>query len=116
MLDIDCLSKAIYFEARGESQLGKLAVGHVVVNRAKNKSLCTVIYDGCQFSWTCKAQKSPFGPAWLESKKIASDIISGKTTDPSFGATSFHNTSVRPGWAARLKFTVRIDSHIFYKK
>lgn len=115
-MQLDCLAQTVYYEARGEPSQGKLAVAHVVVNRARGKPLCAVVYDGCAFSWTCKARKGPFGPAWTESQRIASDVISGKTTDPTGGATSFHNTSVRPGWAAKLKFTVRIGSHLFYKK
>ena len=36
--DIEVLSKTIYGEARGESLLGKIAVGHVVLNRVKAES------------------------------------------------------------------------------
>tara|TARA_R110002051_G_scaffold226325_2_gene289031 strand:+ start:284 stop:526 length:243 start_codon:yes stop_codon:yes gene_type:complete len=32
--DLHCLAQNIYFEARGEPMIGKVAVGHVVLNRA----------------------------------------------------------------------------------
>ena len=34
--EIECLALTIYFEARGEPDEGKIAVGHVVMNRAQN--------------------------------------------------------------------------------
>src|SRR5438045_1045344 len=55
-----CLTQAIYFEARGESEEGKRAVAYVVMNRVGNPrfadTVCGVVHQGgpkppCQFSW-----------------------------------------------------------------
>jgi spore germination cell wall hydrolase CwlJ-like protein len=62
--ELFCLAQNIYFEARGEPLLGKIAVGHVVLNRVADKRfpghVCKVIQQGgnrrlhrCQFSWWC---------------------------------------------------------------
>ena len=44
-----CLAKNIYFEARGESLAGKLAVAKVTLNRTKHEdfpdSVCKVVYQ-----------------------------------------------------------------------
>ena len=59
--DLDCLALNIYFEARGEPLQGKLAVGHVVINRVGDEkfpaNVCQVVLQGgeavryrCQFS------------------------------------------------------------------
>jgi len=59
-----CMALNIYFEARGEPFLGKIAVGHVVLNRIAHSrypsNACDVIRQGgerrrhrCQFSWWC---------------------------------------------------------------
>jgi len=55
--DIDCLAKAIFFEARGESFAGKKMVANVVLNRTKYgkpfaTTICKVVYQPNQFSWT----------------------------------------------------------------
>ena len=66
-VDLDCMSKNIYFEAAIESTQGKIAVGQVVLNRMNSKkfpnTVCGVIKQGkhytngfpvrdrCQFSW-----------------------------------------------------------------
>jgi spore germination cell wall hydrolase CwlJ-like protein len=78
-IDVDemhCLAKNIYFEARGESIEGKIAVANVTMNRVDSRiypnSLCKVVYQAkhskwwmeskgklvpirnqCQFSWYC---------------------------------------------------------------
>lgn len=53
---IDCLVKAIYFEAAKEPELGKMWVYHVINNRVKQQyrgmtTYCDVIYDHKQFSF-----------------------------------------------------------------
>ena len=50
--EIGCLALTIYHEARGESERGKLAVGHVVMNRTRSvlfpASVCDVVRQGGQ--------------------------------------------------------------------
>ena len=51
----DCLANAVYFEARGESLEGQLAVAEVVMNRAASgrypATLCGVVRQPSQFSF-----------------------------------------------------------------
>ncbi|HEX7110585.1 MAG TPA: cell wall hydrolase, partial [Aestuariivirga sp.] len=59
----NCLTTAVYFEARSESMVGQLAVAMVILNRVKASnypiSICGVVYKGashpnaCQFSFAC---------------------------------------------------------------
>ena len=61
--EIFCLARNIYFEAGNQPLAGRLAVGHVVINRRNNglfpNTICEVVHDGgtrrnrCQFSWYC---------------------------------------------------------------
>src|SRR5262245_36110497 len=59
-----CLAEVIYYEARGEGDLGEKAVAEVVMARLKSryypKSICGVVHQGadrpgrsCQFSFAC---------------------------------------------------------------
>ena len=59
---ITCMSKAIFFEARGESKAGKRMVANVISNRVKHKeafanTICGVVYQHKQFSWTSDSWK-----------------------------------------------------------
>ena len=44
-----CLAMAIYYEARGESEKGQIAVAQVIMNRVKSRkypgSICNVVYQ-----------------------------------------------------------------------
>ena len=59
--DLECLSQAVYYEARGEAERGREAVAQVVMNRAHHprfpKSICGVVFQhaasGCAFSFAC---------------------------------------------------------------
>ena len=61
-----CLTKALYFEARGESLKGQFAVAEVILNRTDSPrfpgSVCGVVNQsgggGCQFSFVCDGRKS----------------------------------------------------------
>jgi spore germination cell wall hydrolase CwlJ-like protein len=121
--EVDCLTKAIYFEARGESIVGQIAVGLVTINR-KNSSLfpstiCKVISQVkpvCQYSWYCK-NKSILVPNNKESKiakALAIDLLTYSREDFTLGALFFHSTKINPGWK-NLEKTIDIGSHVFYR-
>src|SRR3546814_15995181 len=53
--ELRCLAGAVYFESRGESLAGQLAVAHVIINRAQSgrfpDSYCGVVHQRRQFSF-----------------------------------------------------------------
>lgn len=123
---VRCMTRTIYWEAKGEGEKGMRAVAHVVANRVRAKGfpddVCGVITAGgpnapCQFSWYCDGrddavrEPAPFATA----REIARQVINGESRDPTDGATLFHNTTVRPYWAARTTRTAKIGNHIFYR-
>jgi spore germination cell wall hydrolase CwlJ-like protein len=123
----NCLAKAVYFEARSESELGQLAVAKVVLNRVKDpnfpKTICGVVYQGsdrrnsCQFSFACDgiADEVKSKAAWDQSKRIAQKAIAGDQTIRVIGAaTNYHADYVRPRWAKEMRKLIKIGRHIFY--
>ena len=123
----NCLARAVYFEARSESDMGQLAVAKVILNRVKNpnfpKSICGVVYQGsgtrnsCQFSFACDGLpddvKQP--DAWAHAKSIAQRAINN---DPAVAmmsnATNYHADYVKPRWAKTMRRLAKIGHHIFY--
>ncbi len=125
----DCLAEAIYFEARGEPREGKLAIAHVVMNRAAStghpSEVCGVIREGeergrgqCQFSWRCDGlvDKPRDMTAWADAQAVATKVLEGQTQDPTNGALFFHAEKVSPEWASKLRRTAAIGAHIYYAK
>jgi len=125
--EIGCLALTIYHEARGESERGKLAVGHVVMNRTRSAlfpaGVCDVVRQGgeqyhrCQFSWWCDGRSDrPTDQAALrESLWLAEEIYYGCTRDPTAGALWYHSTAVKPSWSTSFGPGKLIDHHVFYR-
>jgi len=126
--ELACLTEAIYFEARGESINGQIAVAEVIINRADSpifpNSICEVIKQGaknlhkCQFSYKCDGQ--PEYMTERKAKKRAADVaillMKGERRALSGNATHYHADYVDPYWASKLKKTATVGTHIFYKR
>ena len=111
-----CLVDNIYHEARGESETGKQAVAKVTINRLNHKlypkTICQVVYQPKQFSWTIKHKKTKLNVAeWLACYDSAYRVLAkNKLSD--FSATHYHNTTVKPKWG--LQRVAVIGKHYFY--
>jgi spore germination cell wall hydrolase CwlJ-like protein len=122
-----CLAQNIYFEARSEPSDGKLAVGHVVLNRVASKrfpdTICKVVRQGgerrdrCQFSWWCdgRSDRPHNKGAWNTARLMARLIYNGQTVDPTGGALWYHAVYVKPYWRTAFVEGPRIGRHIFFR-
>jgi N-acetylmuramoyl-L-alanine amidase len=118
-----CLAKNIYYEARGEPLIGRIAVAFVVLNRAQVSStrlnLCDVVYKRCQFSWTCARKYAIVEEdAWVDAQKVAGAVLQkgNKIKDPTHGARFYHRIELNPRWTRDFKFAIRYGDHLFYPK
>ena len=114
--NINCMAEAIYYEARGETLLGKTAVGHVILNRIKKgygDNPCEIIASKKQFSWYGKNYPIKERTKWNECLSLSRKILTNETIDPTYGSIFFHEKNLCPNW--KYKRVVAIDSHIFYK-
>jgi len=123
-----CLTNAVYFEARGESERGQMAVAQVVLNRAFSgyypDNVCGVVYQNahrhlaCQFTFACDNVRDVVTEpeAWEVAKRIARDSLDGKIWLPEIGkATHYHATYVSPWWVRTMKKHKTLGIHIFYR-
>ncbi len=115
-----CLAGAVYFESKGESLEGQLAVARVVMARAKSgrfpTSLCGVVYQKSQFSFVRGGRMPRIdtgGLHWRNAVAISQIALNDSWKSPVEGALFFHARHVSPGW--RLKRIGSIDNHIFYR-
>ena len=118
-LKLECLTANIYYEARGEPLAGKLAVALVTLNRVKSKnypnSICEVVYQKRQFSWTNKIPTKKINPKlWQQASEIAVKAYLNPKILGNFKATHYHNLTVKPKWSYKLTFVKQIGNHIFY--
>jgi N-acetylmuramoyl-L-alanine amidase len=118
--EMKCLAGAVYFEAKGETLDGQLAVARVIVERSKSgrfpESYCGVVYQPSQFSFVhgrgMPAIKHDTR-SWRQAVAIAQIADSGSWKSRTEGALYFHAARVAPHW--RVTKLARIDDHIFYR-
>ncbi|WP_419956786.1 cell wall hydrolase [Novosphingobium kalidii] len=118
--EMQCLAGAIYFEARGETLEGQLAVGQVIVNRTASgrfpESYCGVVYQPSQFSFV-RGKSMPRvragSRAWREAVAVARIAHEGSWDSEVSDALYFHAARVSPRW--RLTRLARVDNHVFYR-
>lgn len=124
---VECLTKAVYYEAALEPTDGQRAVAQVVLNRVRDHdfppSVCGVVYEGwerptgCQFSFTCDGSllRPPVPSLWAASRKVAEAALNGYVMAAVGAATHYHALSVNPWWKPTVVRIGQIGSHIFYR-
>jgi len=123
-----CLSQALYFEARGESVKGQFAVAEVILNRVDSShfpnTVCGVVRQGvgngkyaCQFTYNCdgKAEVITEPQAYRQVGKVARIMLQGEQRILTRGATYYHSVTVSPSWAKKFTQTAKIGVHKFYR-
>jgi spore germination cell wall hydrolase CwlJ-like protein len=128
--EVRCLATAIYFEARGEPERGRIAVAQVVLNRLKNpaypNTICGVVYQNknqrnrCQFSFACDGIPDRINDreSWAEAQALAAKVLNDDRNlylSDVGAATHYHANYVRPRWARTMNKVEKIGRHIFYK-
>lgn len=120
---MDCLVCNCYHESRGEIYDGKVAVNKVVMSRAKSKaypnSICGVIWQRAQFSWTADripnnisipARRAGDQRAFRECQR-ASEVALQEGAN---GVLNFYNPKkASPRWARSMRKCGRVGNHLF---
>lgn len=122
------LALCVWREARGEPQLGWIAVAWVIKNRMirRKQTAYKVITARLQFS-SMTAPKDPelgFWPMendsiWISIQAECMGVMHGIIPDPTNGATSYYASyiSFPPDWnMTELVQTAKIGRHLFFKE
>lgn len=126
--ELRCLALNVYWEARSETPLGRLAVASVTLNRVANRNfpntVCEVVLQGqeqglhrCQFSWVCDRRGNEPGDdaAWRDAELVAFTALFLNLPDPTRGSLWYHADYVSPPWADSMAQAMRIGRHLFYR-
>ena len=112
--DLNLLARLISAEARGESYIGQVAVGAVVLNRVEHPSfpntVSGVIYQNNAFSCIKDGQWNQ--PVADSAYKAARDALNG--WDPTGGALYYYNPkTATSSWIRSRPIIVTIGNHVF---
>ena len=118
----NCLATAVYFEARGESVDGQLAVARVVMNRAASgrypPDWCSVVKQHAQFSFVRHGEFPTVDAncqAWRRAEAIAELAVANVVPSVSNDVLWYHANYVAPAWRRGLQEVQQIGAHIFYR-
>lgn len=132
--EITCLARNVYFEARGETDEGKMAVAKATLNRVGvrqwSDTICGVVEQKrtiprtgittCQFSWVCDSSlrnRVVDDALYQKCRDIALAVYINHTPgsdDLINGAQFYHADYVNPQWK-NVEFVRKIDRHLYYK-
>lgn len=123
---ITCLSRTIYWEAKGGEASDMEAVADVVLNRLGHEgfadTVCGVVKQGaqkknCQFSWWCDGRSDQVQEEdrYTIAKEIARKALNRQLQDRTGGAVFFHDRHVTTGWGKEYVKTAETDKFLFYK-
>lgn len=142
MVELDCMARNVFFEARGENANGKMMVATVVLERTMSPhfpgTVCGVVNQAntdangkiikyqCSFSWVCDGEKHDIdftneavAKEWEQSYTIAKLVMLGalKPKLDMEGVTHYHAKYVKPFWSKdkNYKMVARVGDHLFYR-
>ncbi len=130
--EMRCLAQNVYFEARGESADGQLAVALVTMHRVKSRrypnTICNVVWQRRQFSWTHdgRSDRPTDRRAWKRAQQIADFIVNKYWTLPAQSRDAIDITNgalhyyapglANPYWAKVKIVTREIGGHVFLRE
>src|SRR5262245_40734770 len=120
--EANCIATAVYFEARGESLEGQLAVARVIMNRAASgrypASWCSVVKQPAQFSFVRRGvMPNPRyeSDAWKKAQGVTRVAMANVVPSLTNDVLWYHADYVDPSWGHRLSMAQKIGQHIFYR-
>jgi spore germination cell wall hydrolase CwlJ-like protein len=133
VVDAHWMALTMWGEARGQSEEGMRAVGHVIHNRWLAKRHGAHVTDTVSAAWqfSCWNEGDPNRAAmlniealpehsedhrlWVAAKRIAGEILSGRSVDPTGGALFYHTDAVQPAWSRGVPPVTQIANHLFFR-
>lgn len=118
--EVNCLAKNIYFESRGESEIGQFLVGFVTNNRVRDyrwpDSYCEVVEQRHQFSWYWdgKSDNPRDAIAWARSKEIANIIYNSSNLDTTHYGFYFKAVYAKSKYFDNLRKLNKVGKHEFF--
>jgi spore germination cell wall hydrolase CwlJ-like protein len=133
VVDAHWMALTMWGEARNGGESAMRAVGHVIDNRRRSGSHGSYATETVSEAWQFSAwnRNDPNYSAmmnidklrpdsedhrmWLEAKRVAAEILSGASADPTGGALFYHTAAVSPRWSSGLAPVRVIGGHLFFR-
>lgn len=131
VVDAHWMALTMWGEARAHGEIGMRAVGHVIHNRKLGGDAFVTDTVSKAYQFSCWNEGDPnreamlniaslrLGSAdaesWSIAKRVAQEILAGRSTDITGGAKFYHTTGVSPAWSRGLEPDRVIGNHLFFR-
>jgi spore germination cell wall hydrolase CwlJ-like protein len=133
VVDAHWMALTMWGEARNGGEDAMRAVGHVIDNRRRSGAHGAYATETVSEAWQFSAwnRNDPNYPAmlnidklrpdsedhqmWVTAKRVADEILSGASADPTGGALFYHTAAVSPRWSSGLAPVRVIGGHLFFR-
>ncbi|MEA3051614.1 MAG: N-acetylmuramoyl-L-alanine amidase [Sphingomonadales bacterium] len=133
VVDAHWMALTMWGEARNGGEAAMRAVGHVIDNRHRAGTHGTYVTEAVSEAWqfSCWNRGDPNYAAimnidalpadsedrrmWVTAKRVAEEILSGQSADPTGGALFYHTAAVSPRWSAGVAPVAQIGGHLFFR-
>ena len=133
VVDAHWMALTMWGEARNGGEEAMRAVGHVIDNRHRAGTHGTYVTEAVSeaYQFSCWNKGDPNYAAmlnidglrpgsrdqlmWLAARRLADEILSGRSADPTGGALFYHTAAVSPRWSAGLMPDRVIGGHLFFR-
>lgn len=134
VVDAHWMALTMWGEARGQGEEAMRAVGHVIDNRRRAGMHGAYVTDtvGEAFQFSCWNAGDPNRAAieavdrlaegsrehrmWRAAKRLADEIMAGRSVDPTGGALFYHSLDVAPRWSEGVPAVAQIGGHLFFRR
>jgi spore germination cell wall hydrolase CwlJ-like protein len=133
VVDAHWMALTMWGEARNGGEAAMRAVGHVIDNRRRANTHGRYATETVSAAWQFSAwnKNDPNHSAmmnidklrpdsedhamWLAARRVADEILSGASADPTGGALFYHTAAVSPRWSSGLAPVRVIGGHLFFR-
>ncbi|HEX6374093.1 MAG TPA: cell wall hydrolase [Allosphingosinicella sp.] len=133
VVDAHWMALTMWGEARSGGEEAMRAVGHVIDNRRRSGAHGAYATETVSEAWqfSCWNRGDPNYRAmlnvdtlppdsedhhmWLAARRVAEEILAGRSADPTGGALFYHTAAVSPRWSAGLTPDRIIGGHLFFR-
>jgi spore germination cell wall hydrolase CwlJ-like protein len=133
VVDAHWMALTMWGEARNGGEEAMRAVGHVIDNRRRANTHGKYATETVSAAWQFSAwnRNDPNYPAmmnidklrpesqdhamWITARRVADEILSGASADPTGGALFYHTAAVSPRWSSGLAPIRVIGAHLFFR-
>lgn len=118
-LNIECMAKVVYHEARDQPFRSQQAIAEVVQNRSRSPrfphTYCAVANQPGQFFRTDAFHVPINSMKWHTAVSVANKVHARTLQAMTFGALFYHAASMEPHWPARRQRVAEVEGNIFYR-